>query len=470
VNQRMLHDIDSDGTMIAAMNRLILSGLVAVLLSIGAVPRAAAAIYVVNDLGDAPDAAPGDNACATSSGTCTLRAVIQEANARPGQDVAHFTVTGVIAPATELPAITGSLLIAPPTDTLPPALRLSGKGVLSIGLDFAAGSDLSLLRGFQIDGFRTAAVRVNSPSMVIGDSFLGPVAGGLPNGVGAMLLAGPTFFGLEDMNIVSGNTSHGILASGTQQIIQGNRIGTTADGAAALPNGGDGIHFTGPNSGATIGSFGAPARSNVIAYNGGHGIYIAGSTGARIQRNGIARNGLTGVTVAPSSTGVVLVSNSINENGGLGIDLGGDGVTPNDSLDADAGANDLQNFPVITSAAIVNGNTVVTGTLHSTPSTPFTIELVGSPAADLSGDGEGARFLAQTVVTTDASGNATFTITAGPADPVNPVLTATATSLTRGTSEFSAAAGSTAPIPTLSQWSLLALGAAFLSVALLRLK
>jgi len=37
--------------------------------------------YVVNDLGDTDDATPGDGICATATGTCTLRAAIDEANA-----------------------------------------------------------------------------------------------------------------------------------------------------------------------------------------------------------------------------------------------------------------------------------------------------------------------------------------------------------------------------------------------------
>ena len=58
--------------------------------------------------------------------------------------------------------------------------------------------------------------------------------------------------------------------------------------------------------------------------------------------------------------------NSIHDNTFLGIDLSGDGVTPNDPLDADSGPNDLQNFPVITPQR--GGNTtVVGGTLDSMP-------------------------------------------------------------------------------------------------------
>src|SRR5688572_33136742 len=45
-----------------------------------------AASLVVNSTADAVDANPGDGICATSSGVCTLRAAIQEANASNGAD------------------------------------------------------------------------------------------------------------------------------------------------------------------------------------------------------------------------------------------------------------------------------------------------------------------------------------------------------------------------------------------------
>lgn len=48
--------------------------------------NANAAEFSVNDTNDAVDANPGDGICATSSGGCSLRAAIQEANALPNED------------------------------------------------------------------------------------------------------------------------------------------------------------------------------------------------------------------------------------------------------------------------------------------------------------------------------------------------------------------------------------------------
>lgn len=45
-----------------------------------------AALFSVNSIKDAVDLNPGDSICATSTGQCTLRAAIQEANALPGRD------------------------------------------------------------------------------------------------------------------------------------------------------------------------------------------------------------------------------------------------------------------------------------------------------------------------------------------------------------------------------------------------
>ena len=60
--------------------------------------------------------------------------------------------------------------------------------------------------------------------------------------------------------------------------------------------------------------------------------------------NLVAFNSGSGVTIM-SEFGNAVRGNSIFLNGALGIDLHGDGVTPNDPGDGDGGANGRQNFP-----------------------------------------------------------------------------------------------------------------------------
>ena len=82
-------------------------------------------------------------------------------------------------------------------------------------------------------------------------------------------------------------------------------------------------------------------------------------------------------------TGNAILSNAIFANGGLGIDLGADGVTPNDAGDLDAGPNNLQNFPVVTAATIAaGGDTVLQWTLDSTPDTTFLIQVFVNDQVD----------------------------------------------------------------------------------------
>ena len=73
--------------------------------------------YVVNSTGDQPDFNPGDGDCnIDTSGICTLRAAIEEANATSYTDFPvsiHFNIPGpgpyIIVPASPLPALTTPL-------------------------------------------------------------------------------------------------------------------------------------------------------------------------------------------------------------------------------------------------------------------------------------------------------------------------------------------------------------------------
>ena len=131
----------------------------------------------------------------------------------------------------------------------------------------------------------------------------------------------------------------------------------------------------------------------------------------------------------------------------LGIDLIPDGVTPNDAGDGDTGANNLQNFPVLTSITSSSSNTTTVGTLNSAANTQFRIELFSNSACDPTGYGEGETLIGSTNVTTDGTGNAGFTFNSSASVPVGHFITATATDPNNNTSEFSQCMQVPAPVP-----------------------
>ena len=223
-------------------------------------------------------------------------------------------------------------------------------------------------------------------------------------------------------NVISGNITGirvGVFTGDvTGNAILGNLIGLNAQGTAPLPNTQEGVHFsTALNN--TLGGL-QPGAANKIAFNGGPGVVV--SFGRRCSIRG----------------------NSIFGNNGLGIDLGASGVTPNDFNDPDEGANNLQNFPVITTVSSTASSTTIQGTLNSTPNTTFQIDFYSNAAVDPSGNGEGALFFASTSVSTNISGNASIDVTFPIALPGGRAISATATDSSGNTSEFSAASASAA--------------------------
>ncbi|MCA1727496.1 MAG: hypothetical protein LC722_07555 [Actinobacteria bacterium] len=213
-------------------------------------------------------------------------------------------------------------------------------------------------------------------------------------------------------NVISANL-YGIRITERASAIRilGNRIGTDASGTLARGNVLEGILTTASPS-ITIGGE-ASGEANVIAFNGRAGVAVVSGSPVKVSGNAMTRNG------------------------GLGIDLGTTGVTPNDAGDADIGANGLQNFPVVTSVTRVASTTSVTVTLSSIASKTYRLQLFVSDQCDPSGYGEGARFLGAASVTTSTSGQVSATLTVGPVS-VGEVITATATDPAGSTSEFSA--------------------------------
>jgi uncharacterized repeat protein (TIGR01451 family) len=223
-------------------------------------------------------------------------------------------------------------------------------------------------------------------------------------------------------NVVGGNTLDGLVLNGaaTTGTDVFNSVFGDAPGGTGSPNAGNGIAIKNGASDNEIG--GLPTlqgpRANVIRQNSGRGVFVTNSTSVRNH----------------------IQDNSIDANGGLGIDLNPVGVTPNDNTDPDTGPNTLQNFPVLTSAVTGGGVVSLNGSINSTPSTVFTLDVYASPTCDASGNGEGAAFVGTTTLpATGGGGNRTFNNLDIPGVVApNQAITLTATDPNGNTSEFSA--------------------------------
>jgi hypothetical protein len=255
-----------------------------------------------------------------------------------------------------------------------------------------------------------------------------------------------TFLGFKVVNVIGGNGIGIVLDNGAQDnAVVNNFIGVGADGTTPVGNIGQGVAL---HSSETVGeipvqenSIGgtAPGTSNTIAFNGRAGVAVFGkplagngtpNTGNQILGNSIFGNGATSPT---TEVGIDLVATTTFPTD--------DGPTPNSPGGPHVGPNDLQNFPVITGAAANRNNagTILTGTLNSAPNTSFRIELFDNTTASQTGFGEGRSFLTFLNVTTDASGNASFSTNLTPTVPAGHFITATATDPNGNTSEFSKA-------------------------------
>ena len=210
-------------------------------------------------------------------------------------------------------------------------------------------------------------------------------------------------------NLISGNGSNGFFTGDFDSLVQGNLIGTDRTGTKPLGNGGNGVSLY---RNGTVGGDNA-AFANVIAFNGGDG-------------------------VAVRDTGNRILGSSIFSNGGLGIDLNEDGPTPNDGPgDVDAGPNNLQNFPLLSSAKTGRTSTTIRGTLRSVPGDGYLVQFFSNPKGTRD---EGKKFLGEKTVTdTDGDGVASFAFKPRQKVRAGTFVTATATNVvTDDTSEFSA--------------------------------
>ena len=211
-------------------------------------------------------------------------------------------------------------------------------------------------------------------------------------------LIGGTLSGAR--NVISGNFDRGITLDGSNNIVQGNFIGTDVTGTQPLSNTRTGVEIGG--TGNLVGGTNAGA-GNIIAFNGSDG------------QGAFTTNG---IDFKIGSTGSAAFGNSIFSNYGLGIDVNADFLV-------------TAGFPVITLASNTTVSTVIKGS--NAPNATFRLELFSNLTPDPSGYGEGKTLLLSTNIATDAGGN--FTVNYPSAILPGVYITATG----NGNTEFSQA-------------------------------
>lgn len=361
------------------------------------------------------------------------------------------------------------------------------------GLSFVSGSTGSTVRGLSLQRFYAGIAASAVASVSVAGNFVGLDASGTVaagNTVGVLLgevSSANQVGGIPPAlrNVIGGNVNGVEMSSGAaDNLVSGNLIGTAKDGATALGNnygvmingsddnvvldnviagntgisGSAGVLIRGNSSGnAIVGNFIGTSANGLGSLPNGHGIFLTSTLltgtptgtiiGTAAEPNTIANNLSDGVAIEGDlSVGHTIRYNVFRNNGGLAIDLTNNGLTANDPMDEDFGSNLLQNFPVITSAVQAPDNSVtLMGTLNSMASTQFALQFHYTVTCDPSGFGEGEH-VADANVTTDASGNAAFTVNI-PFLPSGGNVTATATAPDGNTSEFSACAALVAGVP-----------------------
>lgn len=245
-------------------------------------------------------------------------------------------------------------------------------------------------------------------------------------------VGGPT---TQERNIVVGGIQ---FYEGGGHMVYGNFIGVAADGITPIGGPGRIEFFDETVSSVSIGNT-LPGTGNVIDGDLGHAV---------------------GIT--PHSTGIKVRGNTmIRTRARYGIDLNRDGETANDPGDADTGANNLQNYPLLTAAS--GASRIVNGTLDSTASTLFLVDFYTN--TDPGSGRNRIDWVGSTTVTTNAAGIGTFSFGT---QALLYALSATATDPDGNTSEFSPPLS--VAIPTLQVPGLVLLCIALSAVAVATLR
>jgi hypothetical protein len=338
------------------------------------------------------------------------------------------------------------------------------------------------VRGNVIASSRDAGLYITADNVTVQSNFIGTDASGQsarPNRGGGIRVEnthGVKIGGPDLGNVIAGNGGFGVRDNLTnfETMIEGNRIGLTADGKHVLKNGvgvwiegsdsnvhanyfgAEGVYNVGPASihshskdleignnsfGLTadglklpvadlsgtavtlVGSESAFVHNNTIAnmntavriLRGGHHLLRGNHIGLRENSTAIGWGNTYSIEISDSNrnniewmnrigysghAGVHIASGQFNKiynnefvnNQGLDVDLGKEGITPNDKHDLDEGANGLLNTFVIEKAVSTGKKITIAGTLDVNTQDDYQGTMVtfyASPLKHADGTGDG---------------------------------------------------------------------------------
>jgi hypothetical protein len=228
---------------------------------------------------------------------------------------------------------------------------ISGNGGNGISFNGSSGNTLVCNR-IGTDPTGTTAIANGSNGLLLtggasgnqigGIAFTDPATGAVNDPTGNKGTTTPVFVVPPQGNLISGNSANGVLIdSGSHNnTLNGNFVGTSANGDAKIGNALDGVAVVNSDNNSLVGcqSFNLPfVYYNVLSGNGGNGLSITDSNNTVVQGNflgtaannsAVLANTLDGILVQGTSAnttigGVIPLGNVSAGNGQNGIEVSG---------------------------------------------------------------------------------------------------------------------------------------------------
>jgi parallel beta-helix repeat protein len=360
------------------LSRKLTGTLGAGLLALGVAAPAHAATFTVNNT--------------NNNGAGSLRSAMNAAEGTAAADTIKFAIPGAgvhtIAPTNPLPVLTRPVTIKgysqPGATEATPTTAADLKIVIdavNVGRGLEIGGDGIEVRGLDIQRAQSDGVYVEGSDNVIAGNHIGTGVNGAvarPNAeYGVHVFATGNQIGgpdAKDRNVISGNGLGEVyVESGTGHVVEGNRLGLTADGTGDLGTSVgvqleasdnevldnqiagelDGVNVTDDDNvvqGNQIGlDVNGAALPNFVGLN------VLGGDGNTIEDNVLSGNDASALQLSPDSSGDAAKSNDVKDNM-IGVNAAGDATVPNGGFAGLAGVVVLSSSGNTLEGNVIGGN------------------------------------------------------------------------------------------------------------------